>query len=104
TAMSPLSATVWECERLRCNLCGEVHTAKAPRGVGVKKYDETASSMVGLLKYGAGLPFNRIPGETRNAVSLFLIIRIYPHGSTLFPVAESQGLGEFLVIPYCQSA
>jgi hypothetical protein len=60
TGMAPLSATIWECERLRCNLCGEVHTAKAPQGVGDKKYDESASSMVGLLKYGAGLPFNRI--------------------------------------------
>ena len=60
TGMAPLSATVWECERLRCNLCGEVHTAKAPAGVGEKKYDEAASTMVGLLKYGAGLPFNRI--------------------------------------------
>jgi hypothetical protein len=60
TGMAPLSATIWECERLRCNLCGEVHTAKAPEGVGDEKYDETASSMIGLLKYGAGLPFNRI--------------------------------------------
>jgi len=29
-------------------------------GVGPEKYDATATSMVGLLKYGAGLPFNRI--------------------------------------------
>jgi hypothetical protein len=28
--------------------------------VGEEKYDETASSMMGMLKYGAGLPFNRI--------------------------------------------
>lgn len=60
TGMAPLGATVWECERWRCNLCGEVYTAKAPEGVGEKKYDETATAMVGLLKYGCGLPFNRI--------------------------------------------
>ncbi len=60
TGMAPLGATVWECERWRCNLCGEVYTAKAPEGVGNQKYDETATSMVGLLKYGCGLPFNRI--------------------------------------------
>jgi len=47
-------------DRLRRNLCGEIYTAKAPKGVGDKKYDETASSMVGLLKYGTGMPFNRI--------------------------------------------
>lgn len=60
TGMAPLSATVWECERLRCNLCGEVSTAQAPEGVGEEKYDETAVAMTGLLKYGCGLPFHRI--------------------------------------------
>src|SRR5450759_2278212 len=60
TGMAPLSATVYACDRLRCNLCGEVYTAPAPEGVGDEKYDATATSMVGLLKYGAGLPFNRI--------------------------------------------
>ena len=60
TGMAPLSATVYSCDRLRCNLCGEVFTAPAPAGVGNEKYDATATSMVGLLKYGAGLPFNRI--------------------------------------------
>jgi transposase len=60
TGMAPLSATVYACDRLRCNLCGELFTAPAPAGVGNDKYDATATSMVGLLKYGAGLPFNRI--------------------------------------------
>jgi transposase len=60
TGTAPLSATVYACDRLRCNLCGEVFTAPAPAGVGTEKYDATATSMVGLLKYGAGLPFNRI--------------------------------------------
>jgi transposase len=60
TGMAPLGATVYEGDRLRCNLCGEVFTAPSPEGVGDDKYDETATGMVGLLKYGAGLPFNRI--------------------------------------------
>ncbi|MGH8291668.1 MAG: IS66 family transposase [Steroidobacteraceae bacterium] len=59
-AMAPLSATVYERDRLRCNLCGEVYTAPAPAGVGEDKYDETVPAMIGMLKYGAGLPFNRI--------------------------------------------
>ena len=58
--VAPLSATVYELERLRCNLCGEVFTAKAPTNVGDKKYDETAAAMIALLKYGCGLPFNRL--------------------------------------------
>ena len=59
-AMAPLQATVYECTRLRCGLCGEVYTAAAPEGVGEEKYDATASIMVGLLRYGTGLAFNRI--------------------------------------------
>ena len=57
---APLQATVYELERLRCNLCGEVFRAQAPEGVGQKKYDEGSASMIGLLKYGSGLPFNRL--------------------------------------------
>jgi transposase len=60
TGMAPLTATVYACDRLRCNLCGEIYTAPAPEGVGNEKYDATATSMVGMLKYGAGTPFNRI--------------------------------------------
>lgn len=66
TGMAPLGATVYECERMRCNLCGEVFTAAAPEGVGQEKYDETATSMVGLLKYGCGLPFYRIEKLQQN--------------------------------------
>lgn len=58
--VAPLSATRYDCERLRCNLCGEVFTAEAPAGVGSETYDESAAAMVALLKYGCGLPFNRI--------------------------------------------
>ncbi|MGH7645960.1 MAG: IS66 family transposase, partial [Gemmatimonadales bacterium] len=60
TGMAPLGATVYACDRWRCNLCGEVFTAPAPAGGGEAKYDATATSMVGLLKYGCGLPFHRI--------------------------------------------
>jgi transposase len=60
TGMAPLGARVYACDRLRCNLCGEVYTADSPSGIGEQKYDATASSMVGLLKYGTGTPFNRI--------------------------------------------
>ena len=57
--MAPLSASVYSCDRLR-NLCGEAFTAPAPAVIGTEKYDAAATSLVGLLKYGAGLPFNRI--------------------------------------------
>ncbi len=64
--MAPLGATLYELERLRCNLCGEVFTAPAPEGSGAVKYDETVSAMIALLKYGCGLPFNRIDHLQKN--------------------------------------
>ena len=60
TGQAPLAATVYELQQLRCNLCGEVYRAEAPEGVGAEKYDERAGSMVALLKYGSGVPFNRL--------------------------------------------
>ena len=59
---APLGATVYELEKLRCNLCCEVFTAAAPEGIGEEKYDEKAASMIALLKYGNGLPFYRLAG------------------------------------------
>ena len=60
TGQAPLEATVYELERWRCNLCGQVFTAEAPEGVGPAKWDEAAASMVGLLRYGTGTPFHRL--------------------------------------------
>ena len=57
---APLGATVYELQKLRCNLCGEIFTAKPPNGVGDDKYDAESASMIALLKYGSGLPFNRL--------------------------------------------
>ena len=59
---APIAATVYELEKLRCNLCGDVFTASAPEGVGEKKYDETAASMIALLRYGSGVPWYRLQG------------------------------------------
>ena len=57
---APLKATIFEMERLRCNACGEVFTADEPETAGPSKYDETAVAMIALLKYGTGVPFNRL--------------------------------------------
>jgi transposase len=58
----PLAAKVYRLQKLRCHLCGQVFTADAPQEAGEAKYDATAGSMIGLLKYGSGLPFNRLEG------------------------------------------
>jgi transposase len=62
TGQPPLAATIYELQKLRCHLCGQVFTAAAPEEAGERKYDATAGSMIGLLKYGSGLPFNRLDG------------------------------------------
>jgi transposase len=57
---APLAATVYQLEKLRCNLCGEVFTADPPEGVGPEKYDATSRSITAVLKYGTGMPFHRL--------------------------------------------
>jgi transposase len=57
---APLGATVYELQKLRCNLCGEIYTAQTPPVVGPAKYDAESAAMIALLKYGSGLPFNRL--------------------------------------------
>ena len=57
---TPVQATKYELERLRCNLCGQTFTAEAPKGIGKQKYDESVASILGLLIYGGGLPRNRL--------------------------------------------
>jgi transposase len=63
---APIDAAVYELEKYRCNLCGEVFTAEAPAGVGEEKYDATAASMIALLRYGSGFPWNRLEGLQEN--------------------------------------
>jgi transposase len=62
TGQPPLAATIYQLQKLRCGLCGQVFTAPAPAEVASEKYDASAGSMIGLLKYGSGLPFNRLEG------------------------------------------
>ena len=57
---APIAATVYELERLRCNLCGEVYEGAAPEGVGEEKYDATAAAMIAVMKYGSGVPWDRL--------------------------------------------
>jgi transposase len=66
TGQAPIGGTVYELEKLRCSLCGEVFSAVAPQGVGEKKFDAESAAMIALLKYGTGLPFHRLEGLQAN--------------------------------------
>jgi hypothetical protein len=55
----PVGAKVYYLQKLRCNLCGDLFTPALPEGVGTEKRDATVGSMIALLRYGTGMPFNR---------------------------------------------
>jgi hypothetical protein len=60
SAQPPVSALIHEMERLRCDTCGTVFTATPPAEAQGEKYDPSVGVMVGLLRYGSGMPFYRL--------------------------------------------
>ena len=60
TGQAPLDAKVYELQKLRCGLCGDIFIATAPKDIDPEKYNAKAVSMMALLKYGTGIPFNRL--------------------------------------------
>ncbi|MFC1610357.1 IS66 family transposase [Myxococcota bacterium] len=58
---APVQAKVWTYDWLRCNSCGAIFTAPLPKAAGPpEKFDESVTSTIGLLRYGFGMPFNRL--------------------------------------------
>lgn len=82
----PLEATRYEMERLRCNGCGEVYTADEPAEAGADKYDATAAAMIAQLRYGSGVPFQRLERLEGN-------LGIPLPAATQWGVAEKAALG-----------
>jgi len=61
----PVQATVYRLEKLRCNLCGMIFQAELPDhlvevGGTSKHFDESAKSIIGILRYGSGFPMTRL--------------------------------------------
>ncbi len=63
---APIQATVYEQERLRCNLCGAWFKAVAPEEATGPKYAPSSAGMMALLHYGCGFPFNRLEALQNN--------------------------------------
>lgn len=55
-----LVAFCWNCQRLRCSGCGAVFTARAPAEAQGPKHSETAAAMIACMRYGIGMPHNRL--------------------------------------------
>lgn len=99
----PLAALCWDCERLRCALCGIIHTATPPPEAQGDKFSETAASMLAMLHYGAGMPFYRlerlqanlqtpVPSSTQWDVLYAGVERVRPVFDELFVRAASGSL------------
>jgi hypothetical protein len=59
-------ARIFELQQLRCNLCGKLYTAPAPPEAGTSKYDPNVGVMLGLLRFGGGLPHYRMEKMQRD--------------------------------------
>ena len=55
TGKAPIDAKVYQMQKLRCNLCGEIFIADTPAGIGEEKYDAASGAMIALLKYAQSL-------------------------------------------------
>lgn len=62
----PLASKRWDCDQLRCGGCGVVYTAAAPADAQGPKYTDSAAAMLALLRYGIGLPLNRLAQLQQN--------------------------------------
>lgn len=91
---APIGATVYALERLRCHLCDAIFRAPTPEGVGPAKHDATTGAMIAQLKYGSGVPFNRLaqlqahvgiplPASTQWEIVAAVATRIRPIGPEL---------------------
>jgi transposase len=60
TGRSFVAGVCYHLERLRCDLCGKLEKAQLPAEAGAEKYDPTVASTVAVLRYGQGLPLNRL--------------------------------------------
>jgi len=59
-AQPPIAGTVFKLQKLRCALCGKIHGATPPPEAGAEKVAPNVAVMLAILRYGYGLPMNRI--------------------------------------------
>jgi transposase len=55
-----IDGTRWELEKLRCALCGQLFSATPPPEAGEEKYAANVAPMLAVMRYGYGMPMNRI--------------------------------------------
>ncbi len=66
--MQAITAKIFRPQKLRCNLCGQIYIAELPESIkgqatearGGRYFDPSAKSMMAILRYGCGMPLNRL--------------------------------------------
>jgi len=87
-----IAGTVFELEKLRCALCGKLFSATAPAEAGQEKYDANVAPMLAVMRYGYGLPMNRLAqlqqdfGVPLPAGTQWELV--HPHAQELGPVFD----------------
>jgi hypothetical protein len=56
----PLKSTIYQLEQYRCRSCDAIFSAPMPAGIINCKYDHSCATMIAMLRYGSGMPFNRL--------------------------------------------
>lgn len=64
--MAPLSVTVYEYQKLRCNSCGKTYSPPLPPEATKEKFAASANSMICLLRYEGGFPMYRLEKLQKN--------------------------------------
>lgn len=68
-AAQPFVATIHENEKLICDTCGQIFTAKTPDTVSPDRFTPSARALLSLMKYGYGFPFYR-QGSLQNCLGV----------------------------------
>jgi len=91
-----ITGTCYECEKLRCTLCGGQYEAKLPDQLASRpKYDETCRSAIAIARYYSGLPLKRLEGlqaaqgvPLADATQWDQISKLYPLVLPVYEVME----------------
>ena len=91
-AQPAIAGTLFELEKLRCARCGQLFSATAPAEAGQEKYDANVAPMLAVMRYGYGMPMNRLEqmqqdfGVPLPAGTQWELMA--PHAQELWPVFE----------------
>lgn len=101
----PIRLKIYRRRKLRCNLCGKTYKPKLPKKAGKRRYSASATAIATYLRYGQGMPLNRLSSlqghlgipiaiATQFALALEGAIKLLPiYVESLSQATQAQQLG-----------